>query len=99
MKRASRRFAKPGMMPSLRAGRVMKASARPDVVHAQQQLAAAADRERVDRGDPRLLDATAVDFVGNAVGRREAPHHLVHVAEIADKKPEKGIWPSRDASG
>ncbi len=58
------------------------------VVHAQQELAVAADGERVDRRDPELLDAAAVDVVGKQVGRRDAAEDLVDVAEVAAREPE-----------
>ena len=51
-----------------------------DVVDAQQQLAAAADRERLRRGDPQLLRLRLA----------EAAVDLVHEPEVADREEQVG---------
>ena len=85
-KRGRRRLAAPGMMPSLRAGSVRYASsAASDVVDRQQDLAVAADREALDRGDPDFLDEASS---GDTFGQSEAAVELVDQAEIADQVPE-----------
>ena len=78
------------MMPSLRAGKVRNAALGEHVVHHQQQLAMAADGERLHRGDPRLLDALAAEFVGRrVVGEREPAIDLVHVTQVALQVPDE----------
>ena len=57
------------------------------VIHREQILAAAADREMLDARDPRLLDRAAVDLVRADVRPREAAHHLVHEAHLARHVP------------
>ena len=90
VKRGRRRLAAPGMMPSLRAGSVMKASlGRQHVVHGQQDLAMAADGKAVDRRDPWLFDAGAVHVVGQRVGPRHAAQEFMHEAEIALEEPDE----------
>ena len=80
-KRGSRRFAAPGMIPSLRAGSVQRQPCLgEDVVDGQQQLAAAADRERLRRRDPQLLRLRLA----------EAAVDLVHEAEVADREEQVG---------
>ena len=80
-KRGRRRFAAPGMIPSLRAGSVQRqpCSARMWSTR-QQQLAAAADRERLGRGDPQLL---RLRLAQPAVD-------LVHEPEVADREEQVG---------
>ena len=60
-----------------------------DVVHAKQELAVAADGKRVDRRDPRLLDATPAHVVGQQVGRRDAAEDLVNVTKFTPREPEE----------
>ena len=81
-KRGRRRFAAPGMIPSLRAGSVQRrALLGEDVVDGQQQLAAAADRVRLRGGDPQLL----------GLRPRLSPRiDLVHEPEVADREEQVG---------
>ncbi len=62
---------------------------RHDVVHGEQHLAAAADREAIDRGDPRLLDRAARDLVGALVRLGDAAHELVDDAHVALQEPHE----------
>ena len=80
-KRGSRRFAAPGMIPSLRAGSVQRqpCSARMWSTR-QQQLAAAADRVRLGRGDPQLLRLRLA----------QAAIDLVDQPEVADREEQVG---------
>jgi len=53
------------------------------------RLDMAADRKRVDRGDPYFFDAAAIDVVRQAVTRCDAAQQFVHVAEVAVHEPEE----------
>src|SRR5215813_13102519 len=58
------------------------------VIHHQQDLAVTADGKRFDRGDPRLLDGVAAEFVGRrVVGEGKPAIDLIHVAEVALEIP------------
>ena len=70
VKRGSRRFAAPGMMPSLRAGKVRKGIVRcHDVVDRQQDTGNGRRWQSLDYRDPWLLDTVSKDFIGRASGR------------------------------
>ena len=75
------------MMPSLRAGSVQRVPASIRLWSTvEQQLAAAADRERLRGGDPQLL----ARVVGRALGVGEAAEDLVHEAEVAHGEEQVG---------
>src|SRR5262245_47513571 len=50
------------------------------VIHHEQMLTAATDRERVDRGNPGLLDGGALKLVWRGIARGYSPKDLVLVA-------------------
>ena len=53
------------------------------MVHGQQQLTPAADRKRLDRGDPRLL-VVRFDLLRPELRTAQAAIHLVQKAHVAD---------------
>src|SRR5260221_6911692 len=61
-----------------------------DVVHDEKILAAAADREGVDRRDPRFLDGLSDRLVGRGILPRETAEDLVHHAHVALQIPDIG---------
>src|SRR5262249_51081728 len=89
VKRGKRILAAPGMMPSLRAGKVRNALRR-KMANPRQGLAVAADGKGFDRRDPRLLDGVAAELVGwRVVGEGKPAIDLVDVAEIALEIPNE----------